>query len=257
MYVPQVQDALIGPQGELGIQGVPGEQGVQGLQGRAGNTGAVGPVGPAGIQGPEGPEGAQGPQGVPGELGSDADLAALEAQHTADITALGNAMSDLIAQNVAISTQHSADLALLQSQIAELESTVTALEAVPSGFGELIHDSGWKAVGKGKDLTICTLEDPNIFVYMIGRNSYKSGHQEYYGGRTYDIHDDYISEGAVWFIEHQSSDWLDYPHTLKIHRFSNDSKYPEVRVLVWQLPPPETLLVELVPIEDDLIIIVP
>jgi len=58
MTVPQVQDALRGPQGEQGPQGVQG------------TTGETGPMGPQGIQGPtgeQGPQGEQGPSGIVGE----------------------------------------------------------------------------------------------------------------------------------------------------------------------------------------------
>jgi len=205
MYVPQVQEALIGPQGE---QGRPGEQGIQG---------EVGPLGVIGIQGETGDVGSRGPIGLTGEQGATGAIGTTGVQGI---------------QGVKGDTGDTGPIG-------------------PLGFGELIHDSGWKAVGKGKDLTICTLEDPNIFVYMIGRNYYWSGHQADYGGDISFSQNDAIIEGASWFIEHQSSDWLDYPHTLKVHRFSDDWEYPEVRVLVWQLPPPETLLLEMAPIDDD------
>lgn len=55
MYVPQIQDTLRGPQGEMGLQGIQGEQGVQGIQGE---------VGPQGERGPRGYTGPQGPPGV-------------------------------------------------------------------------------------------------------------------------------------------------------------------------------------------------
>ena len=65
MAVPQVQDALRGPQGE---QGPPGEIGPQGVQGPQGDTGEVGPVGPEGPIG-IGEQGLQGLQGIQGEKG--------------------------------------------------------------------------------------------------------------------------------------------------------------------------------------------
>jgi hypothetical protein len=61
MTVPQVQDALRGPQGE---------QGPQGVQGSQGPMGEIGPMGPQGVQGPtgeQGPQGEQGPAGIVGE----------------------------------------------------------------------------------------------------------------------------------------------------------------------------------------------
>ena len=49
MTVPQVQDALRGPQGEPGQQGEVGAPGAQGLQGVKGDTGDIGPVGSSGF----------------------------------------------------------------------------------------------------------------------------------------------------------------------------------------------------------------
>ncbi len=69
MTVPQVQDALRGPQGEPGPKGEPGLQGVQGLQGLKGDTGDVGPEGPEGPIGLAGEQGPMGPQGPPGAIG--------------------------------------------------------------------------------------------------------------------------------------------------------------------------------------------
>ena len=67
MIVPQVQDALRGPQGVAGIQGSQGEQGIQGISGEQGIQGEPGEsiVGP---QGEQGIQGDQGIQGHPGEL---------------------------------------------------------------------------------------------------------------------------------------------------------------------------------------------
>jgi len=61
MTVPQVQDALRGPQGEQGPQGVQGPQGPPGPQGPQGVQG------PTGEQGPQGETGEQGPAGIVGE----------------------------------------------------------------------------------------------------------------------------------------------------------------------------------------------
>lgn len=78
MTVPQVQDALRGPQGMAGIQGPQGDQGLQGIQGEVGPIGlqgiqgvqgAQGEVGPIGLQGIQGVQGEQGPQGPPGLRG--------------------------------------------------------------------------------------------------------------------------------------------------------------------------------------------
>ena len=57
MYVPQIQDALRGPQGEMGPQGIQGEQGIQGIQGEVGPQGEQGECGPRGYTGPQGPPG--------------------------------------------------------------------------------------------------------------------------------------------------------------------------------------------------------
>lgn len=64
MTVPQVQNALRGPQGEQGPQGV---QGPQGPKGDTGQQGPQGVKGDTGEQGPQGETGEQGPAGILGE----------------------------------------------------------------------------------------------------------------------------------------------------------------------------------------------
>ena len=68
MTVPQVQDALRGPQGDHGLQGAQGIQGIQGLQGIQGEEGPQGEPGDS-IIGPQGEQGIQGPIGPQGEIG--------------------------------------------------------------------------------------------------------------------------------------------------------------------------------------------
>ena len=60
--------AIVGPQGEQGIQGEIGPQGPQGEQGPEGRMGPMGPQGEQGIQGEVGPQGEKGDKGDPGEV---------------------------------------------------------------------------------------------------------------------------------------------------------------------------------------------
>ena len=83
MYVPQVQEVLIGPQGEQGISGesitgLQGRQGVQGIQGVTGDVGPRGSIGLTGSQGATGETGAQGIQGVKGDTGDTGATGATE-----------------------------------------------------------------------------------------------------------------------------------------------------------------------------------
>ena len=154
MTVPQVQDVLSGPQGELGSQGV------QGLQGPQGDTGPVGP------------EGSIGPPG--------------------------------------------------------------------QGFGELIYDSGWITIEQGEGRVLCTLDNLNVFVYMIGKHLDVNFHQDSFGGDHYYLWDwstwkpTWTSRGVRWY----ASLSLGYPecYELGVYRNDQDIRWEEVRVLVWQLP---------------------
>lgn len=63
--------AIVGPQGEQGIQGEIGPQGPQGEQGPEGRMGPMGPQGEQGIQGEAGPQGEKGDPGEQGSTGKD------------------------------------------------------------------------------------------------------------------------------------------------------------------------------------------
>lgn len=63
--------AIVGPQGEQGIQGEIGPQGPQGEQGPEGRMGPMGPQGEQGIQGEVGPQGEKGDPGEQGSTGKD------------------------------------------------------------------------------------------------------------------------------------------------------------------------------------------
>lgn len=126
--------------------------------------------------------------------------------------------------------------------IADLEARILVLEAVISnpgtpgpegpagppgpGFGELIHDSGWIAIEPGLN-TICTLDNRNVFVYMIGRNSIGKIHQIAYGGDVFNIPEEKI-RGAYWYITSDNELW--------VFRRYDDLSWSNVRVMVWQLP---------------------
>ena len=92
------------------------------------------------------------------------------------------------------------------------------------GFGELIHDSGWITMDGNNSLEICILDDPNVFVYMIGKYPSVKAHQLFYG---LEINGDRES-GAFW--------WIDKDNQLFVYRGSDSIHYVQVRVLVWQLP---------------------
>jgi hypothetical protein len=96
------------------------------------------------------------------------------------------------------------------------------------GLGELIHDSGWIAIDQGTTIIICTLDDPNVFVYMIGRNYKDKSHQEYYGGAISIYGDNFRYYGAFWYIDHDDQ--------LNVRRRPDDLLWEKVRVFVWQLP---------------------
>ena len=63
--------AIVGPQGEQGIQGEIGPQGPQGEQGPEGRMGPMGPQGEQGVQGEAGPQGEKGDPGEQGSTGKD------------------------------------------------------------------------------------------------------------------------------------------------------------------------------------------
>lgn len=98
------------------------------------------------------------------------------------------------------------------------------------GFGKLIYDSGWIAINQSEHKDICTLDDQNVFVYMIGRQNGVIIHQIYYGGERYYWHEgNRVYNGARWSVDSNSE--------LRVYRYEDDMTWQEVRVLVWQLPP--------------------
>ncbi len=207
MYVPQVQDTLHGPQGE---QGIPGVQGLQGIQGVQGPEGPEGPIGPKGL----GLQGETGEQGIPGEPGADANCSDLETKHADDYLKLISMIHDLT------------DLIRIT-----YGRRIEALEAAPpGGLGELFYDSGWISLTRNVPTYLCTLDDPSsVFVYMIGRDYGTDIHQIYYGSVISDLEGDHKFYGAFWYID---------GYSLKVLRRFNDQNWDEVRVRVWQLPPP-------------------
>lgn len=120
MTVPQVQDALRGTPGELGLQG---EQGIPGES----ITGPRGLRGPTGDVGPEGPRGVQGIQGEPGE-GTQAELDELAIR----IDELGNMIAEIEEGGIGILQ--------LTSNIVTLEETIVSLESDIDQIYDYIRD---------------------------------------------------------------------------------------------------------------------
>ena len=107
------------------------------------------------------------------------------------------------------------------------------------GLGELIYDSGWIAIDQGEGRVLCTLVDPNVFVYMIGKHLDVNFHQDSFGGDYYYLWDwstwtpTWTSRGARWYVSLSFDSEL---YELGIYRNDQDIRWEEVRVLVWQLP---------------------
>ena len=108
------------------------------------------------------------------------------------------------------------------------------------GLGELIYDSGWIAIDQDEYLVICTLDDPNVFVYMTGKTQPGSIHQRHFGGEYYYSWNwttwtpTWTPMGVNWHVAWSGK----YPgfYELGVYRNSHDWKWEEVRVMVWQLP---------------------
>jgi len=92
------------------------------------------------------------------------------------------------------------------------------------GLGELIYDSGWTLIDNYEDKVFCTLDNPNVFVYMIGRRDYYTASQTYFGGAS----EGTLARGARWYITTNNE--------LTVYRFADDEHWPLIRVMVWQLP---------------------
>lgn len=128
------------------------------------------------------------------------------------------------------------------NRLIELEAKIAILEGLisigPPGFGAPDYDSGWQTLPPGsfayKDLffdTSVIYDINNTLVYMEGRFYSTSTdtfvvHQTYYGGTS-----GQYQYGFWW----QMSD----DHVL-IHKLLFDSDADEIRVRIWQLPPPPT-----------------
>lgn len=212
MNVPQVQDALCGPKGDTGPQGI------------------------------------QGIQGEPGEV-TQAELDELAIR----IDELESTIADMDAElDDHLSKIENLWRALNEESGNRFENDESMLQVISDlkTFTNPDFDSGWITLPRGTSKFICTLDDTNVFVYMIGRTDSGKIHQHYYGGDYYNPAGevDWLSKGAYWYIDGNDK--------LSIFRWYNDedNAYDEVRVLVWHLTP-ESEPAELAPIDDDLVII--
>jgi len=107
------------------------------------------------------------------------------------------------------------------------------------GLGELIYDSGWIAIDQDEYLVVCTLDDPNVFVYMTGKfgegipvHQFNFGGDRYYSWNWTTWTPTWTPMGVSWSVA-LSFNGL---YELCIHRNSHDLMWKEVRVMVWQLP---------------------
>jgi hypothetical protein len=106
----------------------------------------------------------------------------------------------------------------------------------PMGILNPNYDSGWITIpdtGSGADILVLEhgLGTQNIFVYMLGKDTWGFVHQGRYGGYR-DLAD--RDTGAYWIATDGN--------TINVWRMQSDDpwgspRWQEVRLLVWELPP--------------------
>jgi len=240
MTVPQVQDAIRGPQGEQGIQGIQGKTGSPGIS-----------------------EVTQAELDelvlIINELESDRDeiydyiwarIIGGETSSLWDI--LGGLQEDpggmaVAADPIRIAgvdpwdtlTTLSSDIYYLRDEFENLrdhirDDLIPRIEDLETDMPDMtpimtsIYDSGWFGINAGTSKYLTTLPNQNVFVYMIGRTSGNTAHQEYYGGDSQLLGTVQLNKGAYWMINSDKQ--------LRVYRELNDNYYKYIRVVVWQLP---------------------
>lgn len=98
-------------------------------------------------------------------------------------------------------------------------------QGIPGGFGAPDYDSGWLTFTEG-DLNFevtHNLGTTELFVYMVGKDSFGRVHQWFYGG---DIRDS-GRVGANWRTSWANDNKID------LYRLVDDQVWEEVRVYIW------------------------
>jgi len=200
---------------EIGSQGEPGIQGVQGLQGIRGLTG---PTGPIGLTGPPGISEVTQAELV--ELAIRINelenmIAELEV-YGVDEEAIWTAIQgniNMIASTIGEINDNEASILQLNSKIETYEDTIESLQKIKSEMdakldariialemlSNPIYDSGWVSIEQDSSEKLYTLEDTNVFIYMIGRGTMGSLTHRCYGGVTIHLDPDTRRYGAFWY----------------------------------------------------------
>lgn len=118
----------------------------------------------------------------------------------------------------------------LESRINTLEARIAALEANQGGSGEPDFDSGWITLSDLPTFVWHYLGTDNIRVCLVGRY-----HDSYSGG--YIVTQKSTKPGTGQTIYPY---WMSCPNPDGIWVFKDfsDPYWNEVRVLIWELPPP-------------------
>ena len=125
----------------------------------------------------------------------------------------------------------------LEANITRLEDLIASITVGPPGFGAPDYDSGWQTLPPDVSFayeelyfdTSVIYDINNTLVYMEGRyystvaDTYVI-HQIYYGGTSGQY------QYGFW--------WQMYDDHVTIHKFLFDYDADEMRVRIWQLPPP-------------------
>lgn len=112
-------------------------------------------------------------------------------------------------------------------------------EIGPAGaFGAPDYDSGWVTIAEGQVLELQhNLNSRELFVYLLGREEHSM-----YGVYTHQwyLHGDArVTTSPPLIVESRGLCWLTTSdNVINLQRLPSDLYWQEVRVLIWQLPPP-------------------